>query len=174
MGGGVPNASIRTIARTLPARDIEGMLVIAAGRNETLLSELADLQPGHTLGMRLLGYVDYMDSLITASDLVVTKAGGLITSEVLARGVPLVVIDPILGQEEWNADFVVNSGAGVQLRMAASVPDAVCRLICAPHLLTQMREAAAHAGRPRAAMAIADYIISDYNRIHGPQVVPDA
>ncbi len=174
MGGGVPNASIRTIARTLLARDIEGVLVIAAGRNETLLSELADLQPGHTLDMRLLGYIDYMDSLITASDLVVTKAGGLITSEVLARGVPLVVIDPILGQEEWNADFVVNSGAGVQLRMAASVPDAVCRLICAPHLLTQMREAAARAGRPRAAMAIADYIISDYNRIHGPQVVPDA
>jgi processive 1,2-diacylglycerol beta-glucosyltransferase len=112
----------------------------------------------------VLGYIDYMDSLITASDLVVTKAGGLIISEVMARGIPLIVIDPILGHEEWNADFVVNSGSGMQLRMPASVPDAVRRIFQKPELLQDMRESSAAAGRASAAHDIADRVIGDYMR----------
>jgi processive 1,2-diacylglycerol beta-glucosyltransferase len=126
------------------------------------------LRSSPNLDLRILGYIDYVDSLITASDLVITKAGGLIISEVLARGVPLIVIDPILGHEEWNADYVVVSGSGVQLRMAASVPEAVLRLMERPHLLEEMRQCAQEAGRARAAHEIAESVIAAHMRSDTP------
>lgn len=162
--GGVDSEHVRYVAHKLLHSGHQGMLVLAAGRNETLLRQIADMQPGPTMGLRTLGYIDYVDELVTASDLVITKAGGLIVSEVLARGVPLVVIDPILGHEEWNADYVVLYGAGIQLRMAESVPDAVIRLLEKPLWLEEMRKGAVDAGRPRAAQNIASSIMKEYER----------
>lgn len=162
-GGGLDDDHVRQIVQGLCRRAISGTLVVVAGRNPTLADSLADLASTAQLHLRVYGFVDFVDDLIVASDLVVTKAGGLIVSEVLARGVPLVVIDPIPGQEEWNADFVVSSGAGAQLRMSESVPATVERLLRQPHLLHEMGRAAAQVGRPRAASEIAEQVIADYN-----------
>ncbi|NJO82973.1 MAG: galactosyldiacylglycerol synthase [Blastochloris sp.] len=167
-GGGIPAEKIRKIVLSLLERAIEGQLVVAAGRNEKLLDALDDLQPGPHLGLRLLGYIDYVDSLITASDIVATKAGGLITSETLARSVPLVVFEPIPGHEEWNADFIVNCGAGMQLRKAESVPDAIAYLLSKPQVLQEMRKSADVVRRPRAAYTIAEYVLDRYRHAeHG-------
>jgi processive 1,2-diacylglycerol beta-glucosyltransferase len=161
-GGGVDDDHVRMIVQGLRRSDVEGTLLVVAGRNQTLVDNLSDLSSTPRLKIRVHGYIDYVDDLIVASDLVVTKAGGLIVSEVLARGVPLVVIDPIPGQEEWNADFVVSSGSGAQLRMAESVPATVQRLLSQPYLLAEMGAAARKAGRPRAAGDIAERVIADY------------
>jgi processive 1,2-diacylglycerol beta-glucosyltransferase len=109
----------------------------------------------------VLGSIDYMDDLVAASDLAITKAGGLIVSEILGRGTPLVVVDPIPGQEEWNADYVVSVGAGVQLRRAELAPYAVRRILSEPSRLAEMRERARGAGRPRAALDIAETVLSE-------------
>jgi processive 1,2-diacylglycerol beta-glucosyltransferase len=152
---------VRRIVEGLLATGISATLVVVAGRNATLLSSLASIRSSPNLDLRVLGYVTYVDDLIVASDLVVTKAGGLIVSEVLARGVPLVVIDPIPGHEEWNADFVVANGAGVQLRIAENAPAAVCHLLRHPQALALMGTFAAAVGRPRAAVEIAERVIFD-------------
>lgn len=162
-GGGVDDDHVRLIVQGLFRRNVSGTLNVVAGRNQTLVESLADLSSTPRLRLQVYGYINYVDDLIVASDLVVTKAGGLIISEVLARGVPLVVIDPIPGQEEWNADFVVSSGAGVQLRMSESVPATVERLISQPALLTDMGAAARKVGQPRAASEIAEQVIGDYS-----------
>lgn len=165
-GGGVAIERIRKIANGLLQSGIHGTLIVAAGRNHALCEALSDLQSSDTMELRLLGYVNYVDSLIASSDLVITKAGGLIMSEILARGVPIVVIDPILGHEEWNADFIVSNGAGIQLRMADSVPGTVRHLLQRPHLLEEMRESATAAARPHAAQEIAERVLADFEH-HG-------
>jgi processive 1,2-diacylglycerol beta-glucosyltransferase len=162
-GGGVDDDHVRVMVQGLRRRQVEGTLVVVAGRNQTLADSLADIPSTPRLRVRVLRFIDYVDDLIVASDLVVTKAGGLIVSEVLARGVPLVVIDPIPGHEEWNADFVVRSGSGAQLRLPESVPATVERLLGQPQLLAEMRCAARAAGRPRAAADIAEQVINDYD-----------
>jgi processive 1,2-diacylglycerol beta-glucosyltransferase len=162
-GGGVDDEHVRQIVQGMRRRDVEGTLLVVAGRNPTLVDSLADITSTPRLQIQVYGYIDFVDDLIVASDLVITKAGGLIVSEVLARGVPLVVIDPIPGQEEWNADFVVSSGAGAQLRMSESVPATVQRLLGQPHLLAEMSAAAQRVGRPRAAGEIAEQVINDYS-----------
>jgi hypothetical protein len=81
--------------------------------------------------------------------------------EVLARGTPMIIIDPIPGQEEWNADFVVAAGAGIQLRMPESVPPAALYLLTQPERLVGMRAAARQFGRPRAALEIAERVLAE-------------
>jgi processive 1,2-diacylglycerol beta-glucosyltransferase len=159
IGSGLLVERVRQIVDGLLASDLAGTLVVAAGRNAALAEALAGRRAEGRLELRLLGFVDYMDDLLTASDLVVTKAGGLIVSEALARGRPLVLIDPIPGQEEWNADHVVSAGAGIQLRRGEMAPAAVARLLAHPDERRALEAAAARAGRPRAALTIADAVL---------------
>jgi processive 1,2-diacylglycerol beta-glucosyltransferase len=160
-GGGIEPRRVRLVVTRLLQATTPGLLVVAAGRSETLTRSLADLDDGPAMRLRILGMIDYVDDLVAASDLVITKSGGLIVSEVLARGRPMIVIDPIPGQEEWNADYVAGSGAGVQLRQPESVPLAALSLLGQPERLAVMREQAARVGRPRAALEIAERILAD-------------
>ncbi|RRR76731.1 MAG: galactosyldiacylglycerol synthase [Candidatus Viridilinea halotolerans] len=161
-GGGLDDDQVRVIVQGLLARPLAGTLVVVAGRNATLVESLADFSSSATLHLRVYGLIDFVDDLIAISSLIITKAGGLIISEALARGVPLVVFNPIPGQEEWNADYVVSSGAGVQLRIADSVPATVVRLLNAPQMMAEMRACAQATGRPRAALDIAEQVLHDY------------
>lgn len=164
LGGGIPGSRVRHVAQELLKTKLLGTLVIVAGRNKELQEELHDLQNGATLRLLKLGFIDYLDDLVSASDVVITKAGGLTVSEILARGTPMIVIDPIPGQEEWNADFVAGSGAGIQLRMMETAPAATVALLGEPARLDAMRLRAARAGRPRAALDIVDTILNTFGQ----------
>jgi processive 1,2-diacylglycerol beta-glucosyltransferase len=160
-GGGLNIQRVRAMVEGILAGDIRGTLAVVAGRNEALTDALEGLTDGPAMRLRLLGFIDYVDDLVTASDLVVSKAGGLIVSETLGRGTPMLVIDPIPGQEEWNSDYVVSAGAGVQLRMVESVPGTVQQLLAHPKRLAALRAGAQEAGRPRAALDIAEQVLYD-------------
>lgn len=160
-GGGIDVERVQRIVAGVLSCGIPGALAVVAGRNEALAAVLDTLADGPEMRLRTFGFVPYVDDLIAASDLVITKAGGLIVSESLARGVPMLLIDPIPGQEEWNADHVVSVGAGVQLRMAESIPVAVRHLLGQPERLAVLRAGAKRAGRPRAALDIAEHILHE-------------
>lgn len=162
LGGGIQSNRIRRVTEELLSTALHGTLVVAAGRNQELLDELQDVQNGANLNVLKLGFVDYLDDLVAASDVVITKAGGLTVSEILARGTPMIIIDPIPGQEEWNADFVAGSGAGIQLRMVETAPAAVVALLGEPARLENMRAHAQAVGKPNAAFEIADAVLKNF------------
>ena len=159
LGGGLHVERVRQMVAGLLERNINGALFVVAGRNKELLDGLADLQSSPTLTLNVLGFVDYLDDLIAASDLVITKAGGLIVSEILGRQRPMLVIDPIPGQEEWNADYIVSIGAGTQIRLPEMVPMAVKNLLARPDWLADMEASAKKYGRPNAANSVIDKIL---------------
>lgn len=168
-GGGLQTKRVRTIVTKLLESPVSGELVVVAGRNEALLEKLEDVSHGATLRLRKLGMIDYVDDLVVASDLVITKAGGLITSEVLARETPMIIIDPFPGQEEWNADVVAAMGAGIQLRLPSMVPPAVMHLLNQPEQMAFMRQQAKKIGQPDAALTIAQIILEklqSYTKSH--------
>lgn len=160
MGSGLKTETVRQIVTGLLEQNLTGTLVVVAGRSKELQTELSDIASTGHLQVRVLGFIDYLDDLVAASDLVITKAGGLIVSEVMARHTPMVVVDPIRGQEEWNADYVVSVGAGVQVRLPRMVPVVVQHLITNPARLAMLRAGATQAGRPGAAFAIADQVLA--------------
>ncbi|HVG98199.1 MAG TPA: hypothetical protein VNK05_14930 [Chloroflexota bacterium] len=160
-GGGVESARLRLIVERLLAGPSPATVAVVAGRNESLAAALAPLADGPQVTLRRYGLIDFVDDLVAASDLVVTKPGGLIVSEVLARATPLLIIDPIAGHEEWNADFVAGSGAGMQLRYPDGVALAARYLLDDPDRLAMMRRQAQRVGRPRAALDIAARVLAD-------------
>jgi processive 1,2-diacylglycerol beta-glucosyltransferase len=83
----------------------------------------------------------------------------LIVSEVMARHTPLLIFDPVPGQEEWNADYVVSAGAGVQVRLTSMVPVVAERLLHTPSYLDELRAGTRRAGKPQAACAVVDALL---------------
>jgi processive 1,2-diacylglycerol beta-glucosyltransferase len=160
-GGGINPQRVKMIVADFLAAATPLTVIVNAGRSETLLDAIADLTDSELVKLVKLGSINYVDDLIVASDLIITKAGGLITSEILARGVPMIIIDPIPGQEEQNADVISASGAGIQIRLPEMVVQTVLYLLNAPDRLEQMHQAAIATGQPRAALDIAEFILKD-------------
>lgn len=161
-GGGLNPRRVRYMVSNLLEHLPAGLVIVAAGRNQDLEDAIADLTGSETTQLLKLGTIDYVDDLIVASDLIITKAGGLITSEILARGTPMVIVDPIPGQEEQNADVIAAAGAGVQLRLLEMVTPAVQYLLQHPERLSEMRQSALEIGQPRAALNIAEHVLSNW------------
>ncbi len=160
-GGGLNPKRVRAMVLDLLESPMPLTLIVAAGRNEKLTEALEDLTDTAQVKLRKLELIDYVDDLVVASDLIITKAGGLITSEILARGTPMVIVDPIPGQEEQNADVIAAAGAGVQLRLLEMVAPAVLYLLKNSERLDEMRESALQLGHPRAALNIAEHILKN-------------
>jgi len=164
-GGGLEPARVRTMVDGLMRQDLRGTLALVAGRNRSLLGELQDIESIGPLELRKFGFIDWVDDLVVSSDAVITKAGGLTVSEVLARGRPMVIIDPIPGQEESNADYLVSVGAAISIRLPQHVPFAIQQLLRDQQRLNDMSEGASRVARPRAALDIAESVLADLGEI---------
>ena len=93
-------------------------IVALAGKNEKMkkvFEDLVDEYQKHD-SVKVLPYTNRVPELMRIADLVVTKPGGLTTTESLASGVPLILINPIPGQEEENAEFFSNNDVAVWIK----------------------------------------------------------
>jgi processive 1,2-diacylglycerol beta-glucosyltransferase len=149
------------------ARPVPITLVVAAGRNRDLMASLGDQTPGADSRLHVLGPQPSLAPLLATSDLLISKAGGLTISEALATGVPLIIpTAQLMGQERWNAAYVIDSGAGIGCESVAAVAQAIHGLLAAPARMAAMRAAARALGRPDAAAAIAAQVLADLDRRH--------
>jgi processive 1,2-diacylglycerol beta-glucosyltransferase len=137
-------------------------IVAIAGKSEKMRKRLEELsrEAGSFRGgvPRLLpvGFTTEMDQYMAAADLLVGKAGGLTTSEALARSLPMVLIEPIPGQEERNADHLLEAGVAIRCNNFPVAAWKVATLFDDPARLKRMQEAARKMARPNAAAEIAE------------------
>jgi processive 1,2-diacylglycerol beta-glucosyltransferase len=133
--------------------------VIAVCGDSARLRRTLDALPRPVGGiLHALGFTDQVPDLMAACDLVVSKSGGLTTSEAMAMGRPLVASSAIPGQEERNGDAVVAAGAGVKAPTPEEVRWHVARLLSRPDELRAMSARARAFGRPHAADDVADRV----------------
>lgn len=130
-------------------------LVVVTGQNERLRRRFDHIARGRPRTIRVLGHTDRMHELMRAADLVVTKPGGLTVSEALVCGLPMVVVNPIPGQEARNSDFLLERGAGIKVNNPRLLGYRIMRLLQQPERLARLRIAALALGRPDAADLIA-------------------
>lgn len=116
------------------------------------------LEP-HRERLRVLGYTDRVDELMAVSDLMVSKSGGVTTSEALARGLPMLIHRPIPGQEESNMEYLVRSGAAVAARGLRELRQALPALLASRERLQSMRRRARRLARPHAAREVAEAVL---------------
>jgi processive 1,2-diacylglycerol beta-glucosyltransferase len=126
-------------------------MVVVAGRNEKLRRQLSRRRLRHPA--QVLGFVSNMEELMSVSDLIITKPGGLTSSEALAIGRPLLIVNPLPGQEAANSDFLLERGAASKVNRLEDLPFRADSLLRSARLAS-MSKAAKELGRPQAAMAI--------------------
>src|SRR5262245_28884418 len=130
----------------------DAQLLVICGRNAAARTRLE--QRKLPARVHVLGFVTGIQHMLAAADMVVTKPGGLTTSEALALGRPLVLTRPLPGHEEGNADVLCGLGAAVRVSGPESLAATVGALLRDPQRLSAMTAAAAAVGSGQAAETI--------------------
>lgn len=132
-------------------------ILCVCGNNKRLRT----LVSGHTWKkkMHVYGYVDNVDVMMDAADVIVTKPGGLTTSEFLAKGLPAIVLDPIPGQEDRNVEFLLNNGLAIKVSDTFPIDEAVYQLLLHEWRLELLSTAAKFMGKPGAAADICSFVM---------------
>lgn len=163
LAGGLGVGPIEAIHRQILAAELPLQIVVVSGRNAMAREKLAAIPcPGHHRRL-ILGFTERMDELMAAADVIVSKPGGLTTSEALCRGAAMVVVDPIPGQETRNCDFLLENGAALKVNNIASLQHKLTHLLCEHGRLESLRAAARRLARPRAAYDVAEKSLAILN-----------
>jgi processive 1,2-diacylglycerol beta-glucosyltransferase len=157
LGGGFGMGPVAEILGQLDKWDREFQTLVVAGRNADLRQQLAAEDRKHPTDV--LGFCTNMNELMSVADLIITKPGGLTTSEAMAIGRPLCVLQPIPGQESANSDFLLERGAAIKVNRLEDLPFRLEQLFSGGKL-AQMTRAAKELGRPQAARDICNALLA--------------
>ncbi len=163
-GGTLGLSPATAVVRRLLQLDRDFQAIIVCGKNEELRAEVAELVKDRPDDFRVYGYTSEMPDLMGAATLLLSKPGGMTTAEALARGLPMVILDPIGGQEERNSDVLLEAGAAVKCTEVTVVVHKLRRLLDDPERIRLMSKNARALGRPQAAKDIASIVLDSPER----------
>src|ERR1041385_3698323 len=162
--GGFGVGSVDALIASLLPLQHRAQIVAICGRNEELKKRLTRLaarsKPDATVLLKPFGYTKEMDELMTASDLVLGKPGGLTTSEALAKGLVFVIVNPIPGQEERNSDHLLEGAAAIRCNNLPTLSYKLDRLLADPQRFKSMQANARKLGHADAAKEIVDQLVA--------------
>jgi processive 1,2-diacylglycerol beta-glucosyltransferase len=161
--GGFGVGPVENLITALLDLQHEAQIVAVCGKSEELkrkLENLAERVPaGHRVAVQVVGYTTDMDEYMAAADMLVGKTGGLTTSEALARDLIMVVVNPIPGQEERNADHLLEEGAALRCNNLPAIAFKIDRLLDDPARMAAMKQNIRRIARPRAAYDIVSTLL---------------
>ena len=169
MGGGGGFGQLRDIVLNLDTLPYACQFVVLTGTNRSLLVWLQSQRFRHHVVV--LGYTDAVPQLMQIATLLISKPGGMTTSEALAKHVPLVIVNPIPGQEAYNARYLLTQGAAVQAGSPETVRQTVRDLLENPEQLAALRRRSAELAHPTAAVEISQLLfeLADQHRARSEQ-----
>ncbi len=130
-------------------------IVVITGRNEVAKKKLERIPARSPHRVKLLGFTEHIHELMAVADVLLSKPGGLTTSEALASGIAMAIVNPTPGQESRNSDFLLENGAAIKINNIATLPFKLTQLFQEPGRLAQLKANAQRLGRPRAAFDVA-------------------
>ena len=158
MGGGVGIGPLEKAIAAIDKLAHPFQVVVVVGKNPTLERRLSEDAARLAHPVKVVGFVSNVFDYMGAADVLVSKPGGLTSSEALAAELPLVMLRPLPGQEERNTRYLEGGGAGVRVQTTRELVHALDELLSNPHALAAMRDRARRLARPAAAGDIADII----------------
>lgn len=161
--GGFGVGSVEALVHSLLPLQQRAQVVAICGRNEELKQRLTKLaaraKPDANVLLKPFGYTKEMDELMTASDLVLGKPGGLTTSEALAKGLVFVIVNPIPGQEERNSDHLLEGAVAIRCNNLPTLSYKLDRLLSDPDRFKTMQRNSQRMGHPNAAKDIVEQLM---------------
>ncbi len=135
--------------------------VVVCGRSVATKERVERAVQDRPESFRVLGYTDKMADLMRVSDLFIGKPGGLTTAEALTCGLPMVILNPIPGQEERNSDHLLEDGVAVKCNELTTLAYKIDVLLDDPKRMEVMRKRAYALSRPEAARTIVETLVAD-------------
>jgi processive 1,2-diacylglycerol beta-glucosyltransferase len=155
MGGGMGPMPMEEIIQSLEPCELPLQVMTVAGHDQGLRARLERLKAKSTLTLHSFGWSDRIPELMAAASLLITKPGGVTTSEALAAGLPMILAHPIPGPEERHSRFLEGLGVAVRAYRSSELAQIVSRLLKDSNQLEEMSRRAREVARPDAAHAIA-------------------
>ncbi len=123
MAGSMGYGDMPSIISSIHSFDETCQILAVCGNNEKMLKKLRDKNYGENV--RIYGFTNEVDILMDAADCIVTKPGGLTTSEAMAKKLPMILVNPIPGQEERNLEFFINNGVALSVTKTFTIDEAL-------------------------------------------------
>jgi len=160
MGGGQGLGPIKSIVKSLIKIEMNFQIVVLAGTNKKIVSNLNKSVEKTNKKVLVFEFMPNVDKLMELATLIITKPGGITTAECLAKGLPMVIVDPIPGQEMRNTDFLIKKGVGIRIDETNDVGEEVELLLKSPERLAVMSKAAYENSYPHSTLDIAKLILN--------------
>ncbi|MCX5693073.1 MAG: glycosyltransferase [Candidatus Omnitrophica bacterium] len=162
MSGGFgtgPMKEIVTEINNLEPKIRDKMQLIAiCGKNEVLFQELNKTSGSLKVKVKAFGYMNNIDEFMEVSDIIVTKPGGLTISEALSKTLPMIIVQPILGQETRNCKILTGYGTAVKAKNTREVCKFIKEFAASPERLIGTRTRIGLLRYPDAAKIIAEFV----------------
>lgn len=155
LAGGFGVGPVENIYRALLEIGVPLEIVSVTGRNDQMKKELQKIEVPCRHRSKVIGFTGKIHELMAVADLVVSKPGGLTTSEVIASGAAMAIINPVPGQESRNSDFLLENGAAVKINNIATLPYKLSKLLKDKKRLVRLKRNSLRLGKPRAAFDVA-------------------
>ncbi len=164
--GALGVSSAEQIVAVLSGLAVPVQIVVICGKNEKLRQTVLDQlnqrpEASSHLDFKVLGYTTEMDEWMKSADLYIGKPGGLTTAEATSCGLPMVIYQPIPGQEERNSDFLLENGAAVKCNQLTTMAYKVNLLLKDPERMAKMRRRALGLSHPDAASCIIQKLVDE-------------
>ena len=160
-GGEYGLSNIKHFYDGLLSVDADIQVITVAGKrvkSQKMFKEIADT---HDKKVVILGYTDKIPELMSIADLVISKPGGLTTTEILTKRVPFAIINPIPGQEEENAEFLLNNGAAARIFDVKKAKPFLENLLSDNVRIESMKAMQQHISRPNSTRDIVNIILNN-------------
>lgn len=159
---GYGNSTMDTV-RTLNRMKEDFQLITVCGNNKKLKSRIDRMTKYKTV--LNFGYTNQVADLMDAADCIITKPGGLSTSEALAKELPIIMLDPIPGQEDRNKEFMLNNGIAISISDTFPVTEAVYQLMHHDFKLEMLKQNMKHFAKPNAAREVGEFMLSLFHEM---------
>jgi len=159
MGGGIGIGPLDMMMRALERIDVPVAAAVIVGRNGRLQKRVVAAAEHTDYPLRVYGFVENVYDYMHASDVLLSKPGGLTSSEALSAQLPMVLVKPLPGQEERNTLYLVSRRAAVRAVGERQLEQAVADVLTSAAKRAALCERMKHLRRPDAAAAVADRIV---------------
>lgn len=141
MAGSFGVANVFDIYANIIDIDLDFQIILVTGKNKKLYNQFEEVVGNSPKNTKLIYFTNEINKFMQASDIIITKPGGLTVTEALACNIPMAIFDAIPGQEEENAEFLIKHNMAVRISDGNSCREAIVRLLEDNGKLENMKEA---------------------------------
>jgi processive 1,2-diacylglycerol beta-glucosyltransferase len=160
VGGYLAYKKLLKVVMGIKNKNAQVQFIIVAGRDKNLYKILQKSVLKNDSSSKIFGLVKNMEDFMAVADLVLSKAGGSTVAECLVMGLPMIINKIIPGNEEGNAQYLFDNGAGLKAIGVEQIVETVVDLFSRPEKLAKMKECCKKVAKPNASEEIVDFVVS--------------